>query len=142
MDNYEEEDDGKEFADADAYDDGLDEDEFGLPSLSTTRRKAKRIPDDKAYDPGGYRINGDRAQSLLKPIPTSRPRANSSDIAEERGPPNYPTAKKSEGKILRPQYKEILRGMCNVRIFLYLALLICIRPCELSPPDQPPITVF
>ena len=41
---------------------------------------------------------------------SGRPRANSSDIAEERGPPSYPTAKKSEGKILRPQYKDILRG--------------------------------
>lgn len=40
----------------------------------------------------------------------NRARANSFDIALERGPPSYPAAKKSEGKILRPQYKEILRG--------------------------------
>jgi hypothetical protein len=39
-----------------------------------------------------------------------RRRANSSDIAEERGPLVYPTSKAPEGKILRPQYKEILRG--------------------------------
>lgn len=42
---------------------------------------------------------------------SSRPRANSSDIAEERGVSLYPSAKKTEGKILRPQYKDILKGM-------------------------------
>jgi TBC1 domain family member 2 len=31
----------------------------------------------------------------------------------ERSIPNYPTMKKSEGKILRPQYKEILRDPAN-----------------------------
>src|SRR6185295_1181294 len=35
------------------------------------------------------------------------------DIAEERGIPTYPSPKKSEGKILRPQYKEILRDPVN-----------------------------
>ena len=39
--------------------------------------------------------------------------ANTGDIAEERGLPNYPTAKKSEGKILRPQYREILQDPAN-----------------------------
>ncbi len=34
----------------------------------------------------------------------------SADIAIERPAPSYPTTKKSEGKILRPQYKEILTG--------------------------------
>ena len=86
------------------YDDA-DEDEFGLPSLTTARREAKRIPNDKSFDPGG---------GLKIASPTNgRRRANSSDIAEERGPPIYPTAKNSEGKILRPQYKEILRGRYN-----------------------------
>ena len=95
-----EEDDGPE----NIYDDA-DEDEFGLPSLTTARRKAKRIPNEKSFDPGGaLRVSSS---------PDGRKRANSSDIAEERGPPTYPTAKKSEGKILRPQYKEILRGRCN-----------------------------
>ena len=83
------------------YDDA-DEDEFGLPSLTSSRRKAKRIPNDKSYDPGG-------TLKVTSP-PDGRRRANSSDIAEERGPPIYPTAKQSEGKILRPQYKDILRG--------------------------------
>ena len=86
------------------YDDA-DEDEFGLPSLMTARRKAKRIPNDKSFDPGG-------ALKVSSPS-AGRRRANSSDIAEERGPPTYPTAQKSEGKILRPQYKEILRGWFN-----------------------------
>jgi len=94
-----------------AYDDEIDEDEFGLPTLSTARRKAKRIPNDKSYDPGGAGVNGDLGSSLLQPAMSGRGRSNSSDIAEERGPPSYPTAKKSEGKILRPQYKEILRGV-------------------------------
>lgn len=87
------------------YDDA-DEDEFGLPSLMTARRKAKRIPNDKSFDPGG-------TLEVSSP-PEGRRRANSSDIAEERGPPTYPTAKKSEGKILRPQYKDILRGRFNL----------------------------
>ena len=38
---------------------------------------------------------------------------NSGDIGDERGVPSYPTAKKTEGKILRPQYKEILRDPAN-----------------------------
>lgn len=42
-----------------------------------------------------------------------RPRANSSDIAEERGVSLYPLVKKSEGKILRPQYKDILKGKAS-----------------------------
>ena len=40
-------------------------------------------------------------------------RVDTGDIAEERGIPSYPIAKKSEGKILRPQYKEILRDPAN-----------------------------
>lgn len=38
---------------------------------------------------------------------------NNGDIAEERSLPNYPTAKRSDGKILRPQYKDILRDPAN-----------------------------
>lgn len=41
---------------------------------------------------------------------SARLRANSSDIAEERGVFTYPNTKKGEGKILRPQYKDILKG--------------------------------
>lgn len=95
------------------YNSGLDEDEFGLPSISSMRREAKkRIPVNKVNDPGGGVSNGLNGSSskLVPEQASTRPRANSSDIAEERGPPSYPTAKKSEGKILRPQYKDILRG--------------------------------
>lgn len=96
------------------YDDDLDEDEFGLPSISSMRRGAKRIPKGKIHDPGGVRDTIDNDLSLLNAgLAPGRDRANSSDIAEERGPPEYPTAGKSEGKILRPQYKEILRGLSS-----------------------------
>lgn len=37
--------------------------------------------------------------------------SNSADIAIERPAPTYPMPKKSEGKILRPQYKDILKGL-------------------------------
>jgi hypothetical protein len=43
----------------------------------------------------------------------SRRLSNSADIAIERPTPSYPVAKKSEGKILRPQYKEVLRDPAN-----------------------------
>ena len=88
------------------YDENVDEDEFGLPSITSTKRETKRkIPISKVNDPGGGTFG-----SLNELMPAGRAMANSSDIAEERGPPSYPTAKKSEGKILRPQYKDILRG--------------------------------
>lgn len=41
--------------------------------------------------------------------------SNSADIAVERPLPTYPMPKKSEGKILRPQYKEILQGRCPLK---------------------------
>ncbi|KAL9017303.1 MAG: hypothetical protein Q9185_005360 [Variospora sp. 1 TL-2023] len=92
-----------------------DEDEFGLPSLSSMRRSTKKTPPKKIYnDPGGNRPHGSNTSGRLGVAAgTDRPRANSSDIAMERGPPTYPSAKKSEGKILRPQYKEILRDPVN-----------------------------
>ncbi len=100
------------------YSEFVDEDEFGLPSISSMRREGKRIPKSKLHDPGGGCDKVSSNLSLLSARSSpSRPRANSSDIAEERGGPlEYPTAKKSEGKILRPQYKDILRGLfspCN-----------------------------
>lgn len=89
------------------YDD--DEDEFGLPSISSMRRKGKtkdRPKSQKQNDDVSPKYGGNL--SLGYDL-TMRPRANSSDIAEERNVPLYPS-NKSEGKILRPQYKEILRG--------------------------------
>ncbi|KAL8825527.1 MAG: hypothetical protein Q9191_004361 [Dirinaria sp. TL-2023a] len=102
-----------EMASSIVHAEGPEEDEFGLPSLSTAGKKIKRILDNKSYDPGGSRSNGTFDMSKLEANSSGRARANSSDIAEERGAPVYPTAKKSEGKILRPQYKEILRDPAN-----------------------------
>lgn len=39
--------------------------------------------------------------------------SDNGDIAEERDLPSYPSAKSADGKILRPQYKEILRDPAN-----------------------------
>ena len=95
------------------YNENLDEDEFGLPSITSTRREAKnRIPPNKINDPGGGLTRGSNGISAILPSEqlSGRGIADSSDIAEVRESLNYPSAKKSEGKILRPQYKDILRG--------------------------------
>lgn len=90
------------------YDD--DEDEFGLPSLTSMRKrqakKAEPGPPKTLHTGSGF---GNHS-TLGVGLHNNRARANSSDIAEERGAPMYPTARKGEGKILRPQYKDILRG--------------------------------
>jgi hypothetical protein len=82
-----------------------DEDEFGLPSIANMRRKGRRKQQTTAKDPGGTSKNNENS--------TAWRGIDSGDIAEERGIPNYPTAKKIEGKILRPQYQEILRDPAN-----------------------------
>lgn len=94
-------------ADADeviGYDDD-DGDEFGLPSLSSMKRRTRRT--QTTQDPND-------SMTLLPGYGSSfadqRRYSNSADIAVERPTPSYPMPKKSEGKILRPQYKEILRG--------------------------------
>ncbi|KAI9759827.1 MAG: GTPase-activating protein [Candelina submexicana] len=93
---------------------GDDEDEFGLPSMTSVRRKAKRIPEGMTHQHvAGVTRHGSAFGGFGLGASTARPRANSSDIAEERGPPQYPTTKQSDGKILRPQYKEILRDPAN-----------------------------
>lgn len=102
------EDDEEDDDDEIVYDD--DEDEFGLPSLASMRRKRATPLKPKSIDPGGS------FSSLGYGLAANnRQRANSSDIAEERGTPMYPTARKSEGKILRPQYKDILQGRNTIR---------------------------
>ncbi|GJN76210.1 GTPase-activating protein GYP1 [Purpureocillium lilacinum] len=89
------------------YDDD-DGDDFGLPSLSNMKRRSRRIASQTTTDP-----------SALSPAlegsfgSKSRRLSNSADIAIERPTPTYPMPKKSEGKILRPQYKEILRDPAN-----------------------------
>lgn len=97
------------------YDD--EEDEFGLPSLASMRRKkAKSSELRNSTDPGGGAVDYVEPKGLYDlnySAPTSSKRSNSFDIAEERNALAYPSAKKAEGKILRPQYKEILRGPCR-----------------------------
>lgn len=89
------------------YDD--DEDEFGLPSIASMRKKGKNTRRTQSVFKTTNTISGN--SSLGADLDTAiRPRANSSDIAEERGVSLYPSAKKTEGKILRPQYKDILKG--------------------------------
>ncbi|OAL62109.1 GTPase activating protein Gyp1 [Trichophyton rubrum] len=110
--DIDDDDDGDEIG----YED--DEDEFGLPSVTNMRRqRAKPSP--------GYSLPVKTTQSTPEPsshvkastlIPSMhgmRLRANSADIAEERSSLTYPTANKSEGKILRPQYKDILKDPAN-----------------------------
>ncbi len=93
------------------YDDE-DEDDFGLPSITSIRRKSKVPSTHAGNDPGGGPRTHVNVLSGLGPsLNLGRARANSADIAEERGPPIYPTTTKNvEGKILRPQYKDILKG--------------------------------
>lgn len=86
--------------------DNDDEDDFGLPSVASMKRKSKRATLGKT-DSGGLSPFG---PGLKEHALGSRRLSNSADIAIERPPASYPTPKKSEGKILRPQYKEILRG--------------------------------
>jgi hypothetical protein len=90
------------------YDD--DEDEFGLPSITSMRRKGKETRNIQREDNDLGGGNDRNLSSIAFDLGSARQRANSSDIAEERGVPLYPSTKKSEGKILRPQYKDILRG--------------------------------
>jgi len=92
------------------YDDD-DGDDFGLPSLSSMKRRARRRetqdkPDSNSLSPA-------LGSSTWNDLPASRRYSNSADIAVERPAPSYPMPKKSEGKILRPQYKEILRDPAN-----------------------------
>ncbi|KAI9850898.1 MAG: GTPase-activating protein [Thelocarpon superellum] len=89
-----------------------EEDEFGLPSLATMQRNGPRpsARSTKRTERGLDVYRNGAASFVSTP---GRPRSSSADIAEERGTPTYPVPKKSEGKILRPQYKEILRDPAN-----------------------------
>jgi hypothetical protein len=70
------------------------------------RRKGRRKETQKNKNSEGIGGRSDSGSAPWRSI-------DSGDIAEERGIPNYPTAKKVEGKILRPQYQEILRDPAN-----------------------------
>lgn len=86
-----------------------DGDDFGLPSVSSMKRKSKRIDGKTDTDPGGNLSPWGYGMGTGNYLGTRR-LSNSADIAIERPPASLHTSKKSEGKILRPQYKEILRG--------------------------------
>lgn len=92
-----------------------DEDEFGLPSIASMRRKGKRLSNKKAgMDSGGTPPHAtNRNGSSLATSTLSSWALDNGDVAEERAIPSYPMPKKSEGKILRPQYKDILRDPAN-----------------------------
>jgi len=88
-----------------------EEDEFGLPSISTGRRKAaKKARPSGSQTSGSFGNNG----GSFKTAARSSWRTDSGDIAEERGIPSYPTARPIEGKILRPQYQDILKGLLRM----------------------------
>jgi TBC1 domain family member 2 len=90
------------------YDDD-DGDEFGLPSLSSMKRRTRKT---QATQDGGDSMTLSPSYGGSADL---RRYSNSADIAVERPAPSYPMPKKSEGKILRPQYKEILRGLSSLR---------------------------
>lgn len=92
-----------------------DEDEFGLPSIASMRRKRslrnKPLKPQQVTYPG---LSQTTSTPALAPSPFPQPVGRSSfDIAEERNPLSYPSAKKGDGKILRPQYKDIVRDPAN-----------------------------
>lgn len=90
-----------------------DGDDFGLPSVSSMNRKSSKqahTPGQFGTDPGGGLSAWSYGSMGGGNHLGTRRLSNSADIAIERPAPSYPTTKKSEGKILRPQYKEILRG--------------------------------
>ncbi|KAK8139107.1 GTPase-activating protein GYP1 [Apiospora sp. TS-2023a] len=86
------------------YDDD-DGDDFGLPSISNMKRKSRR----KAAAQGSAAPQGSNAPAD-DVFGHARRYSDSADIAIERPSTTYPMPKKSEGKILRPQYKDILKG--------------------------------
>ena len=88
-----------------------DEDEFGLPSIASMRRNGKRISNKKVKDPGGTAPNLGNGNTAAPGLASWA--LDNGDVSEERGIPSYPSARKSEGKILRPQYKDILRDPAN-----------------------------
>ena len=91
------------------YDDD-DGDDFGLPSLSNMKRRSRRIQAAQSKSGAGNTLSPAN-DSFGGPLGLAERRySNSGDIAVERPASTYPMPKKSEGKILRPQYKDILKG--------------------------------
>ena len=109
------------------------EDEFGLPSITSMRRKRSKKNKTLKADHISYpSLSQTTSAPALAPSPFAQHmRSNSFDIAEERNPLAYPTAKKGEGKILRPQYKDILRDPANsLHLINHPALLSNASPKE------------
>ncbi|KAI0394687.1 GTPase activating protein [Xylariaceae sp. FL0594] len=102
--NVEDPDGGDEYG----YDDD-EGDDFGLPSLSNMRRRSRRTA---ATQSSGLASQSQPALDTSHGLPNRR-FSNSADIAIERPTLGYPMPKKSEGKILRPQYKDILKDPAN-----------------------------
>ncbi|KAI1773436.1 RabGAP/TBC [Hypoxylon cercidicola] len=86
-----------------------DGDDFGLPSLSNMKRRTRRAA--AAQSSVSLHAQPTTLESALSF--SNRRYSNSADIAIERPAPTYPMPKKSEGKILRPQYKDILKDPAN-----------------------------
>ncbi|KAI1416261.1 RabGAP/TBC [Hypoxylon sp. FL1857] len=86
-----------------------DGDDFGLPSLSNMKRKSRRAA--AAQNSVSSHFQTTPLDAALG-FPNRR-YSDSADIAIERPAPAYPMPKKSEGKILRPQYKDILKDPAN-----------------------------
>ncbi|EXK90627.1 hypothetical protein FOQG_06834 [Fusarium oxysporum f. sp. raphani 54005] len=86
-----------------------DGDDFGLPSLSSMKRRTRRIATQNKPESSTLSPTTEGPPNAL----SARRYSNSADIAIERPAPTYPMPKKSEGKILRPQYKEILKDPAN-----------------------------
>lgn len=136
----EDEDDGDDDDEQHYYNENVDEDEFGLPSITSLRSEAKnKTFPNKPNDPGGGLTKGGSGISATLPLEQSPGGgiADSSDIAEVRESLSYPSAKKSEGKILRPQYKDILRGLWRRILGHPYADTFSSRSCQLSTPHQP-----
>jgi len=91
------------------YDDD-DGDDFGLPSISSMKRRTRRRESQRKGEDSTSLVPGAMASTLNT---QARRYSNSADIAIERPAPSYPMPKKSEGKILRPQYKDILKDPAN-----------------------------
>lgn len=108
-----------------------DEDEFGLPSIASIRKKPDFASRNYAPSTSSAREHGNVDPLIGSPTaPNLRLRSNSSDIAEERGIPLYPSANKNEGKILRPQYKEILHGKYFMRLDSGCLCNMTARSCQ------------
>ncbi|POS83264.1 RabGAP/TBC [Erysiphe pulchra] len=96
------------------YDYGDEEgDDFGLPRMMIIQHRKESKVSKKPKDSGEQEVyRGMRSQKQKSTINFSRRQSNSADIAIERPMPSL-IAKKCEGKILRPQYKDILRDPAN-----------------------------